>query len=258
MSGKLDQSLDEILSTQRRSATRGNRRGGRRASHPGRTAAVPAPVGGVKKNVKSAKGAGKAIPTGPSAGSGESKIVVSNMPKDVNEAQIKEYFGKSVGPIRRVEISYGPNGVSRGIANITFSRADGANKALTALDGLLVDNKPMKIEILVDASRAPAIPAPKGLSERIVQPKSQPKSAATTKATANAGGGGASGGRAGRRGRGGHARNSRPAKKTAEELDSEMADYFDNGGAVATETGAVTNGVAQPAANGDVMEDEVL
>lgn len=79
MSGKLDQSLDEILSNQRRSATRGNRRGSRRASHPGKTAAVAAPVGGVKKNVKTAKGAGKAIPTGPSAGSGESKIVVSGM-----------------------------------------------------------------------------------------------------------------------------------------------------------------------------------
>jgi THO complex subunit 4 len=90
------------------------------------------------------------------------------------------------------------------------------------------------------------------------QPKSQPKSAATTKATANAAGGNASGGRGGRRGRGGRARNSRPAKKTAEELDSEMADYFDNGGAAAVETGAGTNGVAQPAANGDVMEDEVL
>lgn len=55
---------------------------------------------------------------------------------------------------------------------------------MTALNGLLVDNRPMKvcilsskpfelvltpykIEILVDASRAPAIPAPKGLSERI-------------------------------------------------------------------------------------------
>jgi hypothetical protein len=37
-----------------------------------------------------------------------------------------------------------------------------------------------------------------------------------------------------------------------------MADYFDNGGATATGTGAATNGVAQPAANGDVMEDEVL
>jgi THO complex subunit 4 len=90
------------------------------------------------------------------------------------------------------------------------------------------------------------------------QPKSQPKSAATTKATANAAGGNASGGRAGRRGRGGRARNSRPAKKTAEELDSEMADYFDNGGATATDTGVATNGVAQSAANGDVMEDEVL
>lgn len=89
------------------------------------------------------------------------------------------------------------------------------------------------------------------------QPKSQPKSAATTKATANAAGGNISGGRAGRRGRGGRARNSRPAKKTAEELDSEMADYFDNGGAAATETGAATNGIGQ-AANGDVMEDEVL
>ena len=77
------------------------------------------------------------------------------------------------------------------------------------------------------------------------QPKSQPKSAATTKATTSAAGGNALGGRAGRRGRGGRARNSRPAKKTAEELDSEMADYFDNGGAAATETGDATNGVAE-------------
>jgi THO complex subunit 4 len=76
MSGKLDQSLDEILSTQRRSATRGRR--GRRAPQAGRTTAVAAPIGGVKKSTKPAKGAVKAIPTGPS-GSGDSKIVVSNL-----------------------------------------------------------------------------------------------------------------------------------------------------------------------------------
>lgn len=58
---------------------------------------------------------------------------------------------KSVGPIKRVEISYGPNGVSRGIANITFSRVDGANKALTALNGLLVDGKPMKVRTAMEA-----------------------------------------------------------------------------------------------------------
>lgn len=37
-----------------------------------------------------------------------------------------------------------------------------------------------------------------------------------------------------------------------------MQDYFETGGTAATETGAATNGVAQPGANGDVMEDEVL
>jgi hypothetical protein len=79
MATKLDKSLDEILSTQRRSATRGRGAGGRRAARAGRAAAAAAPVGGVKKHVKTAKGASKAIPTGPSAGSGESKIVVSNM-----------------------------------------------------------------------------------------------------------------------------------------------------------------------------------
>jgi hypothetical protein len=90
------------------------------------------------------------------------------------------------------------------------------------------------------------------------QPKSQPKSAAVTKATTNAAGGNSSSGRGGRRARGGRARNARPAKKTAEELDSEMADYFDNGGAAVTEAGAGANGAGQPTANGDVMEDEVL
>jgi THO complex subunit 4 len=78
MSGKLDQSLDEILSTNRRTSTRGNRRG-RKAPQAGRTTATVAPVGGVKKSTRPAKGAVKSVPTGPSAGSGESKIVVSNL-----------------------------------------------------------------------------------------------------------------------------------------------------------------------------------
>lgn len=107
MSGKLDQSLDEILSTNKRSVIRGKGRGRRRVSQPGRPAPVAAPVGGVKKNAKQAKGAVKAVPTGPSGATGDSRIQVSNLvsaaevsesrthtnaliqPKDVNEAQIK-------------------------------------------------------------------------------------------------------------------------------------------------------------------------
>jgi THO complex subunit 4 len=77
------------------------------------------------------------------------------------------------------------------------------------------------------------------------QPKSQPKSAATTKASTR-GRKASAGGR--------KAKSARPSKKTAEELDSEMVDYF--GGA---STDAPAAGAAQPAANGDAnMDDEIL
>lgn len=85
------------------------------------------------------------------------------------------------------------------------------------------------------------------------QPKSQPKSAASTKKTDNATRGKAARGRGGKAGR-----NARPAKKTAEELDSEMVDYWNNG-ATATETDGAANGAAPAAANGDAnMDDEIL
>jgi THO complex subunit 4 len=53
MSGKLDQSLDEIVSTQRRSARRGR---GQRNRQAGKASTSPvATVGGVNKTVKQAK-----------------------------------------------------------------------------------------------------------------------------------------------------------------------------------------------------------
>ncbi len=79
MSGKLDQSLDEILSTRRQTARRGR---GRRAPVAGRAngATASAPVGGIKKTTKPTRTSGKAsVPTGPAGGSGESKIIVSNL-----------------------------------------------------------------------------------------------------------------------------------------------------------------------------------
>jgi THO complex subunit 4 len=92
------------------------------------------------------------------------------------------------------------------------------------------------------------------------QPKAQPKSAATVKHGANAANG-AKAGAAGKpaRNKPRRGRNSRPSKKTAEELDSEMADYFvantntENGGAPAA-------GPAPAAAtNGDAaMDDDIL
>ena len=85
------------------------------------------------------------------------------------------------------------------------------------------------------------------------QSKAQPKSAAAGKATTN--GASTRGGRA--RGRGGR-KAGRPKRKTADELDAEMVDYFDanaaTNGAVVDESAAM-NGTAQPVANDDGMDE---
>lgn len=89
------------------------------------------------------------------------------------------------------------------------------------------------------------------MTERISQPKAQPKSAANDKKKEAAGKASGSGAR-GRGGKRRAVRNSRPAKKTAEELDHEMADYFE----AATEN---ANGAVPATTNGDApMEDEIL
>lgn len=80
MSGKLDQSLDEILSSRRHSARRGGRGANRNTNTSKRTVAPP--VGGIKKNhaTRNARGAGRqVVPSGPADGAGASKIIVSNL-----------------------------------------------------------------------------------------------------------------------------------------------------------------------------------
>ncbi|EXJ94312.1 hypothetical protein A1O1_02706 [Capronia coronata CBS 617.96] len=82
MSGRLDQSLDSIIDSQKKAKRDVRRR------KVGKGAGASAPVGGVKKSTRPAKSAIK-----PAVGSfalpKSSKIVVSGLPHDVNEAQIK-------------------------------------------------------------------------------------------------------------------------------------------------------------------------
>ncbi|PKX97689.1 uncharacterized protein P174DRAFT_429109 [Aspergillus novofumigatus IBT 16806] len=242
MSAKLDKSLDEILVNRRQNARRRTRRPA--ASKPG-SAAVP--VGGVKKNAKAAKPVAKGAQGGHPVAT-ESKIMVSGLPSDVNEANIKEYFSKSAGPVKRVMLTYNQNGTSRGIASIVFSKPDTAAKAAKELNGLLVDGRPMKIEVVVDASHAPSVPAPKPLTERVAQIPAQACHGRQGRQHHS--------GRGARRGRRGGARSSnRPKPKSVEELDAEMVDYFasnENPGPADANAPAATNGaVQQPAAGGE-------
>ncbi|EPE06266.1 rna annealing protein [Ophiostoma piceae UAMH 11346] len=192
MASKLDQSLDEMLSTQRKTGGGNRRRSTRRSNGP----AKPAPAGGIQKSIKPVRGNNpKNAPFKPTGAVGESKIVVSNLPKDVSEAQIKDYFNQAVGQVKKVELSYGPGGVSRGIATVIFHHADGASKAFSELNGLLIDNRAVKVEVVV--AKAELIPKPKPLGQRISQPKGQPKSAANDKRAGNAAKGAAAGAKGG-------------------------------------------------------------
>ena len=73
--GKLDKSLDEILSSQRRAVT--SRRRSTRRSSASKGAAPAAPAGGVQKQ-KGAHAAAKA-PARATGAVGESKVMVSNL-----------------------------------------------------------------------------------------------------------------------------------------------------------------------------------
>ncbi|KAL8752489.1 MAG: hypothetical protein Q9199_005702 [Rusavskia elegans] len=253
MSAKLDMALDDVVMTERTARRRG--RGGRRAPNAARKAT--APVAGVQKNTRPVRGPLKsAVTNGLAAGSGESKII----PTDVTEKNVKEYFSDTIGPVKRVHLTYGPNGVMRGIVTIVFSRPESAAKALESLNGVQVDKRPMKIEVVLDATKAVAAVPSKGLSDRITNNKG-PKPATAAKATANGAGTRDTTrgrGRGGRRGR--NAGRAKP--KTADELDAEMTDYFDTNaanGTVQGNDGVATNGAVQPVANGadDLGMDEI-
>ncbi|KAK5939395.1 RNA-binding RNA annealing protein [Knufia obscura] len=239
MSARLDQSLDTIIDSQKK-AKRTTRRNKPKT----------APIGGVKKAIKPNRSAVKPA-TGPAARAPRnSKIVVSSLPFDVTENQIKEYFGKSVGPIKKVSLHYNQHGESRGIADISFIKPDSAAKAAKEQNGIKIDGRAMKVEVVVDASHAPE-PAPvKSLADRVAaNPKAQPKSATTKKNDPKAKN------KAGKGKPERKAKNARPKPKTAEELDAEMTDYWAGGAgpAAGAAEGSAATGAAAPAS--DAMEE---
>jgi len=124
------------------------------------------------------------------------------------------------------------------------------------LDGTRVDGRPLRIEVLVGARNVPAPDPPKALKDRVAKPKNAaaeksktaPAKGGTKKATAN-GTAKADAKKSGRVGK--------PKRKTAEELDADMQDYFGNGTEPAAVSGAAA--AAVPATNGDTgMVDEVM
>lgn len=81
---------------------------------------------------------------------------MSNLPPDVNEAQVKvrfsrcpcqilssyplqELFHTTVGPVKDVTLNFDSRGVSKGQASVTFQRRGDANKAFQQYNNRLID-----------------------------------------------------------------------------------------------------------------------
>ncbi|KAK6362220.1 hypothetical protein TWF730_005916 [Orbilia blumenaviensis] len=228
MTSNLDRSLDEILKDKKGEARRNNKRAG--------------PVGGIRKRSarieQNKKKAAATAPSGPAKKSdnkkegNDTKIQVSNLPLDVNESMLREYFTNVVGSIKKCNLNYKANGQSAGIATIEFNKPGHANVAFEKFNGRLVDNRPMKVEIIVDPTKvsfadrvsAPARPAPKAT------PKPATNKPKQVTVGGRAGGPGGRNARGGRGGRGGRKAASgsgvKRTPKTVEELDQDMTDYY--------------------------------
>ncbi|KAI0296471.1 hypothetical protein BC826DRAFT_1005319 [Russula brevipes] len=150
----MDKSLDDIVAASR--VVKQTRRGGARRGNNlrtqvlGTTGTSPAAKARLANTPKAASIAPQPV----------EKIVVSNLPDDVNEAQVKELFQTTVGPLREVNLHYDANGRSKGVASVIFQKKGDGNKAYQQYNNRLIDGKrPMKIEVVVDPSRLAATPS---------------------------------------------------------------------------------------------------
>jgi THO complex subunit 4 len=55
-------------------------------------------------------------------------------------------------------LQYGPNGKSLGSATVIFNKSEQAVKATNALQGVKIDNKPIRVEMLISAATVAAQP----------------------------------------------------------------------------------------------------
>ncbi|PFH48707.1 hypothetical protein AMATHDRAFT_49308 [Amanita thiersii Skay4041] len=125
----MDKTLDDIISSKKVSR-RPTRRTTSRVSVLGMT--------GVSPSARARVAAG-ATPTTTPTNTTADKIIVSNLPADVNEVQIKELFHSTVGPLREVTLHYDSAGRSKGVAAVHFQRKGDGTKAYQQYNNRLID-----------------------------------------------------------------------------------------------------------------------
>ncbi|OAA33736.1 Nucleotide-binding, alpha-beta plait [Moelleriella libera RCEF 2490] len=185
-----------------------------------------------------------------------SKIRVENIHYDLTEEDLDELFAR-IGPVSKLTLRYDRAGRSEGTAYVTYESKEDAEEAVRQFDGANANRQPIRLTLLpwrnpFDSAIMPGRP----LAERISTPRARGRSESPSRRsdedeaarkgidryipgrrsrspTSHRRGGGRRPGarREGnaQEGRGNARGNARTTKKTQEELDAEMADYFGGG-----------------------------
>ncbi|RCK64611.1 RNA annealing protein YRA1 [Candida viswanathii] len=230
MSASLDKSLDDIISSSRKTF-KSRRPGAKVGARAGGQNRVGKKVGGsntkkaaiVKSNKKtSAPVAAASTPAFDLTYA--TKVNVTGLPKDLKYDNVKDFFQQAVGGVQTVALSYNEKGQFKGFATVIFKSSKFAATAVEKYNNATIDGgaSKLKLELVIDTSKKPlaarispnaTAPAPKTAGAKKI---------AAAKAALN------------KKKAGPAKKQNKPKgkpkqkKKTVEELDQEMADYFDN------------------------------
>ncbi|WJX32150.1 hypothetical protein P8452_20514 [Trifolium repens] len=172
----------------------------------------------------------------------DTKLYVSNLDRGVTNEDIRELFSE-LGDLKRYAVHYDKNGHPTGSAEVVYNRRSDAFAALKRYNNVLLDGKPMKIEIVGTNSELPVtarvnVSAMNGQRKRTVVmaprggrgggPALLNRGAGWGRRGGSRGGTGTVRGRGrGRSGRGGGRGRGRKdgVEKSAEQLDKELETY---------------------------------
>ncbi|KHN96256.1 Nucleotide-binding, alpha-beta plait [Metarhizium album ARSEF 1941] len=217
-----------------------------------------------------------------------SKIRVENIHYDLTEEDLDELFAR-IGRVSKLNLRYDRAGRSEGTAYVTYAQREDAEEAIRQFDGANANGQPIRLTLL--PSRNPfdtAVMPSRPLAERISAPGARARSTSPrrrlededaarkgidryipgrrSRSPMSRRGGGRGGRRPGARRDGGNVnegarggRGSTRGKKTQQELDAEMADYFGGGGTDSNAADVPANSAAPatepaPAAGNDDID----
>ncbi|KAH3900266.1 related to RNA annealing protein YRA1 [Saccharomycodes ludwigii] len=165
MSANLDKSLDEIIDSKRRVSASTKRNVPRRGA-PGPRRGAPGPRR-VSKQVNDRRRVGgrpripgAAVNLPPSSlldMAYSTRVSVEGLPKDISQDSIKEFFQTAVGGVQRVLLSYNEKGQSMGMATLTFTSNEKARKAVTTYNNSPIDGgkSRLKVQMIIDPTKKP-------------------------------------------------------------------------------------------------------